>query len=210
VIETSELGNSGADAAHRDRQRGSRGGRRAASLVAAAAAFAVLSCFGGGRAGAQEQVPKSGCDAFTWDVSHELAVLDQPAKPLQAGRDAKSAPRAEVDGHYVLSLVPQGNVKFPAKPGKPPAADGAHAGLLVFHAAKPGRYRVSTSTNHWLDVVDGRNLVVSRDFQGQRGCEKAHKIVEFELSGNKDFVVQLSAGADEKVGLAITQVREAN
>jgi hypothetical protein len=173
-----------------------------------AVALAVLSCFGVGAARAEEETPKSGCDAFTWNVSHELAVLDQPAKPLQAGRDAKSAPRAEMDSHYVLSLVPQGNVKFPAKPGKQPAGEGAHAGLLVFHAAKPGRYRVSTSTSHWLDVVDGRNLVVSRDFQGQRGCEKAHKIVEFELSGNKDFVLQLSAGVDEKIGLAITQVRE--
>jgi hypothetical protein len=192
LIETSELGNR----------------RRAASRVAATAAVAVLACFGGGTAVAQEDAPKSGCDAFTWDVSRELAVFDQAVKPLQAGRDAKSAPRADVDTHYVVALLPQRNVKFPAEPGKPTAADGVHAGLVVFRATKPGRYRVSASTSHWVDLVDGRNLVVSRDFQGQRGCEKVHKIVEFELSGNRDFVLQLSAGTEETVGLAITQVRE--
>lgn len=179
--------------------------RLAASLIAATA---VLSCFGIGTAVAQEEAPKSGCDAFTWDVSHELAVLDRAAKPLQAGRDAKSAPRVDLDEHYVVSLFPQEKVKFPTKPGKPPAAEGAHAGVIAFHTPAPGRYRISTTAGYWVDVVDGRFLVVSRDFQGQRGCEKVHKIVEFELSGNRDFIVQLSAGAEEKTGLAITRVRE--
>lgn len=172
---------------------------------------AVVFCFRADVVRAQdEEAPKSGCDTFTWDVSHELAVLDQPAKTVQAGRDAKSAPRLDVDAHYVVSLVPQGNVKFPVKPGKQAGADGAHAGVVTFHAAKPGRYRISTTTGHWLDVIDGGNFVVSRDFQRQRGCEKVHKIVEFELSGNKDFIVQLSGGADAKLGIAITQVARTN
>ena len=47
---------------------------------------AVVSCLIAGTVkAADEEAPKSGCDAFTWDVSHELAVLDQPAKALQAG-----------------------------------------------------------------------------------------------------------------------------
>jgi hypothetical protein len=178
---------------------------------AAFAVAAMVSCFGGSAVrAADEEPPKSGCDSFTWDVSHELAVLDRSAKALQAGRDAKTAPRAEVDVHYVVALAPQGNVKFPAKPGKRSAADGAHAGIVTFHTGKAGRYRISTTTGHWLDVLDGGNFVVSRDFQGQRGCEKVHKIVEFELSGNRDFIVQLSGGADAKLGLAITQVARTN
>jgi hypothetical protein len=153
---------------------------------------------------AQDATPKPGCDAFKWDVSHELAVLTQPAKPLAAAREAKSPVRAELDAHYAVKLAPQGSVRFAAKPGK--ADEGAHGGLLTFHVPKPGRYRVSLTTGHWIDVLDGKNMVVSRDFQGHTGCEKVHKVVEFELSGNKDFTLQLSGAADASVGLAITQV----
>ncbi len=48
---------------------------------------------------------------------------------------------------------------------------------------------------------------MSQDFQGQRGCEKVHKIVQFELSGNKDFVLQFSGGTQPTVNVAITQVK---
>ncbi len=75
------------------------------------------------------------------------------------------------------------------------------------HVTQPGRYRVSITTGHWIDLVDGKNLVVSRDFQGQRGCEKVHKVVEFELAGDRDFVLQLSGGTDASVGVAVTQVK---
>jgi hypothetical protein len=156
---------------------------------------------------AQDAEPKAGCDAFKWDVSHELAVLAQPAKPLEAAREAKSPARVELDAHYAVKLAPQGSVRFAAKPGK--AEEGAHGGVLTFHVPKPGRYRVSLTTGHWIDVLDGKNMVVSRDFQGHTGCEKIHKVVEFELSGNKDFTLQLSGAADANVGLAITQVGKA-
>ncbi len=98
-------------------------------------------------------------------------------------------------------------MKYAVKVGKPALADGAHGGLATVHVTKAGRYRVSITTGHWLDLVDGGNLVVSRDFQGQRGCEKVHKIVEFELAGERDFVLQLSGGTDASVGVAITQVK---
>jgi hypothetical protein len=153
--------------------------------------------------------PGSGCAAFTWDVSHELDVLGQPAQTLTASRDAKKPVRAELDKHYTLKLVPQADVRYAVKVGKPTLADGAQGGLLTFHVTKAGRYRVSITTGHWLDLVDGGNLVVSRDFQGQRGCEKVHKVVEFELAGNRDFVLQLSGGTEATMGVAFTQVKSA-
>jgi hypothetical protein len=170
-------------------------------------AAACVSALVSPAAPAQDATPKTGCDSFKWDVSHELAVLAQPAKALDAARDAKSPVRAELDTHYAVKLAPQGSVRFTAKPNK--ADEGAHGGLLLFHVPKPGRYRVSITTGHWIDIVDGKNLVVSRDFQGHTECEKVHKIVEFELSGNKDFTLQLSGTADASVGLAITQVGKA-
>lgn len=148
-----------------------------------------------------------GCDSFTWDVSHELGVLGQLAKAITAGTDGKKPVRLELDQRYSVKLVPQGTVHFAVKPGKPMLDDGAQAGVFSFHTPKAGRYRVSITTGHWLDVVDSGRLVVSSDFQGQRGCEKVHKIVQFELSGNKDFVLQLSGGTQPNLDVAITQVQ---
>lgn len=192
-------------------------------FVAALAVSASLTLMSAGLASAQEGAPpnamkgamkgdmpgagKGGCDSFTWDVSHELAVLEKPAKPITAGGDAKKPVHLDLDQRYAVKLLPQASVHFAVKPGKPMLDDGAQAGLFSFHTPNAGRYRVSITTGHWLDVVDGANLVVSRDFQGQRGCEKVHKIVEFELSGNKDFVLQLSGGTDADLAVAITPVK---
>ncbi len=186
------------------------------SLMSAVPATAQQGAAGAVKAPATEEMPQGGqgskggnggCDSFTWDVSHELAVLDKPAKPITAGTNAKKPVHLDFDQRYAVKLVPQGSVHFAVKPSKPMLDDGAQAGIFAFHTPKAGRYRVSITTGHWLDVVDGGNLVVSRDFQGQRGCEKVHKIVEFELSGNKDFLLQLSGGTDASLGIAITQVK---
>lgn len=156
---------------------------------------------------ADEAAMSGGCDAFTWDVSHELDVLDKPAKAITAGTDGKKPVHLDLDQHYTVKLAPQSAVHFALKPGKPTPEDGAQAGVLSFHTPKPGRYRVSISTGHWLDMVDGKLIVVSSDFQAQRGCEKVHKVVQFELSGNKDFVLQLSGDTKASVDVAITQVK---
>ena len=158
------------------------------------------------QAGEDEVGMSGGCDSFTWDVSHELDVLGKPAKPVTASTDGKKPTHVELDQHYSVKLAPQDSVKFAAKPSKPMLADGAHAGVLSFHAPKAGRYRVSITTGHWLDLIDGGLLVVSSDFQGQRGCEKVHKIVQFELSGNRDFVLQFSGGTQPTLDVAITPV----
>jgi hypothetical protein len=161
----------------------------------------------------EERPGNLGCDAYTWNISHELEVLGQPAISLNAGRDAKTLvlglAHVDLEKRYAVKLVPQSGVKFAAKVGKPALDDGAQGGLISFRTAKAGKYRVSITSGHWLDVVDGGNLVVSRDFQGQRGCEKVRKVVEFELTGNHDFVLQLSGGTEANVGLAVTQVKSA-
>jgi len=187
--------------------------RLVATLVACGSVFTLATPLATAQdidRGTEERPGNLGCEAYTWDVSRELEVLAKPAISLNAGRDAKTIAHADLDKRYAVKLVPQDTVKFAAKVGKPALDDGAQAGLISFRTAKAGKYRVAITTGHWLDVVDGANLVVSRDFQGQRNCEKVQKIVEFELSGNRDFVLQLSGGTDTDVGLAITQVKPTN
>ncbi len=190
-------------------------------FVAVFALAASLSLVGATRAPAQgvdpfgatrskgEDASKEGfggCDSFTWDVSHELDVLGQPAKSLNASANGKKPAHLDLDQHYAVKLVPQGMVKFAVKPGNPVHDAAAQAGVLAFHAPKAGKYRISISTSHWIDLLDGPLVVISQDFQGQSGCAKARKIVQYELSGNKDFVLQLSGGSQPNVDVVITPV----
>jgi hypothetical protein len=146
-----------------------------------------------------------GCSHFTWDVSHELALMKQTAKPVVASaQDGAKAPRLQVDALYELKLVPQGSVTYVIKPTKPALDDSTQGGLARFHVTKAGLYRVSITSGHWIDVVDADQLVKSKDFQGAHGCARPHKIVEFELAANRDLVLQLSGAPDLSVAVAIT------
>jgi hypothetical protein len=148
-----------------------------------------------------------GCAHFTWDVSHELTVMKQTPRAIAgATKPGPEAPLIELDKLYELKLSSQAAVTYPAKPAKPTLNDSAQGGLVRFHVDKAGLYRISVTSGHWIDVVDGEQLVKSRDFQGARGCERPHKIVEFDLSAGKDLILQFSGSTDPAVLMAITLV----
>ena len=147
------------------------------------------------------------CTRFTWDVSRERAVMKQTPRVLAgAVRPGADVPQIEPEKLYEVKLADQSTVTFVAKPGKTAVTDGAHAGLVRFRVEKAGRYRISISSGHWIDVVDGTQLVSSRDFRGQRGCERPHKIVEYELPASRDLTLQFSGSTDAQVIVAITAV----
>ena len=148
-----------------------------------------------------------GCSHFTWDVSHELAVMKQAPKPITAAtKPGSGAPLLQVDTLYELKLAPQGAVTYSSKPAKPTLDDSAQGGLVRFHVEQAGLYRISITSGHWIDVIEGDQLVKSKDFQGSRGCARPHKIVEFDLPAHKDLVLQFSGSTDPTVTLAITPV----
>jgi hypothetical protein len=148
-----------------------------------------------------------GCSHFTWDVSHELAVMKQTPKSVTAATQAGAGtPQLQLDTLYDLKLAPQCGVTYSAKPAKPTLNDSAQGGLVRFHIEQPGVYRISITSGHWIDVIEGDVFVKSKDFQGSRGCARPHKIVEFDLPGHKDLLLQLSGSTDASVTLAITPV----
>lgn len=174
------------------------------ALLAASAAVA-----GDGAPAAADALPPE-CSTFTWDVSNELAALQSPATALEAGRGGDAAvARIEIGRRYDARLLPQGEVTLAARPAKPMLDDAAMAGLLAFTVPADGRYRVSITTGHWIDVVDGGEVVASLDFQGRRGCPLVHKIVEFELRAGRDLVLQFAGGSAEEAGVVITPVAAA-
>ena len=147
-----------------------------------------------------------GCSHFSWDVSHELKVMKQTAAPVTAATQPGHVPLIQIDELYELKLSPQSAVTYSAKPAKPTLNDSAQGGLVRFHVDKAGLYRVSITSGHWIDVVDGEQTVKSKDFSGSRDCPRPHKIVEFELPANKDLVLQFSGSTDSSVVTAITPV----
>ncbi len=81
------------------------------------------------------------------------------------------------------------------------------AGWSAFISRRPACTGSPSRAGHWIDVVDGEQLVKSKDFSGSRECARPHKIVEFELPANKDLVLQFSGATDSAVTTAITRSR---
>jgi hypothetical protein len=148
----------------------------------------------------------SGCDAFSWNVDHELAVMREPARKVLAQPDAGNPAAAITVGHhYEVTLRPQAEVNFampPARPARDPAPQGGSLGFVVETA---GRYRISITSRHWIDVVAGGKVIDSIGHQGSAGCELLHKVVEFDLPAGMPLTLQLSGRAERELGLAITQ-----
>jgi hypothetical protein len=151
-----------------------------------------------------------GCMRFKWDVSHELAVMKQTPQAITAATKPQvELPQLNVGTLYSLKLADQSQVTFAVGPAKVNGAPGAQAGLVQFRVAKAGRYRVSITSGHWVDVVDGMQLVPSVDFQGHVGCERPRKIVEFDLPAQHPLTLQFSGSSDSEVVMAITAVASA-
>src|SRR5579871_4590868 len=148
-----------------------------------------------------------GCSHFAWDVSHEVKVMNGTLAPVTAATaSGAKVPVVKLDKVYEVKLAPQSSVNYSVKPAKPTLNDSAQGGLVSFHVSKAGLYRVSITSGHWIDIVDGDQLIKSKDFSGSRDCPRPHKVVEFELPANKDLVLQFSGSADASVIAAITPV----
>jgi hypothetical protein len=120
------------------------------------------------------------------------------ADPRGAGQ-----PRLALDKHYALSLLAQDQLRFVVKPGRASKAASPRGGAFQFEVPVTGRYRVSITSRHWVDVVDGGTVIESADHFGP-GCDVLHKIVEFDLTAGRKLTLQLSGQDDAIIGLAIT------
>jgi hypothetical protein len=145
------------------------------------------------------------CTGFKWDVSKELALFDAPSVALAAGKNDGSAPTIGADRLYQLQLSPQAAVSFAAAPGRSTPADGAYAGIAELELGAPGSYRIAVDAPLWIDVLVNGKLATPTDFQGQQNCAGPHKIVEFDLTGAKRFVLQFSGSATPIIRLTVTQ-----
>jgi hypothetical protein len=150
---------------------------------------------------------EEGCAAFTWNLAREFAAMKSPAILLAASADQKVNPlRLEEGQHVAVTLVPQNSVAFAAPPGRQRKSENPTAGLLFFKSGRAGRYRISLSSRHWIDVLDRGQPIESVTHEGRSGCELLRKVVEFELPANRDLVVQLSGDVAATADVLVTAV----
>jgi hypothetical protein len=144
------------------------------------------------------------CVDFRWDVTQERTLFAGSPTSLAAAASAKSAPTVQLDHLYELKLPAQPQVTFAVTPAKKNPRGGSHAGMVRFKIPAGGSYRISIDMPFWIDVVSNGALVAATDFQGQRGCNSPHKILEYDLIGTRPFMLQLSNAAPDTVRLTIT------
>jgi len=147
---------------------------------------------------AQEPV---GCDKFKWPLDTERAMLTSPDTPAVASGASVKPPLPVA---VAVTLLPLADAKLPMAPERAPRLPASFAGFVEV-AAPPqaGTYRISLSSEAWIDVVQAGHLVKAGPHSGATGCEGLRKSVKFDLAA-EPFVVQLSNVAKDSIRMAIS------
>jgi hypothetical protein len=162
------------------------------------AAIVLAVCVAAGPALAQEPV---GCDKFKWPLDKERATLtgtDLP-KVISGNRINWRQPFATI-----VALVPLAEAKLPMAPERAPKSNESFAGFIQSPApAKAATYKITLSSEGWIDVVQDGRRVQSITSTGVRGCDGVRKSVKFDLAATP-FTIELSGIEANMIAIAIT------
>jgi hypothetical protein len=168
-------------------------------------AAAMLAGIGAEGAQAPPRNMEGGCEAYSWDMSREMAAWDRPARPVTALADGSAAAEsAPLDRKLEVTLHPLAKTRFSAPPERTPA--GGYAGAVPLTVPADGVYRIGAGTRVWIDVAEGRQLIPSAKFEGHAAC-KVHKVVAFPLKTGRSYRVQVSGSDQPAVSLIVTAER---
>jgi hypothetical protein len=146
---------------------------------------------------AQESV---GCDKFKWPLDKERATLTGSDLPKLASGSRINWP---LPFATTLTLLPVTEVKLPIAPERTPKSDNTFAGFIEAPApAQGGAYKITLSSEGWIDVVQDGKRLKSIAATGALGCDGVRKSVKFQLRA-APFTVQLSGIDANSVGVAI-------
>jgi hypothetical protein len=143
----------------------------------------------------------AGCDKFKWPIDKERSLLtSREAATVVSGTGVKSALPVVV----TVTLVPFADAKLPIAPERAPRLPSSFAGFFQVPApARDGIYKISLSSEAWIDVVQDGHLVKSQGFTGATACEGIRKSVKFDLKA-EPFAVQLSNVPTSSIRIAVT------
>jgi hypothetical protein len=167
-------------------------------VIVKTAFIVIAACAMAAPAFAQEPV---GCDKFKWPLDKERATLNGTDLPkvVSGGRVTFPIPFATI-----VALLPFADAKLPAPPERTPKSPDSFAGFFQAPAPKqPGSYKITLSTEGWIDVTQSGNPVKSTAFSGALGCEGIRKSVKFGLAA-APFTIELSGIKTDSIKLAIS------
>ena len=158
----------------------------------------IAACVMAAPALAQEPV---GCDKFKWPLDKERATLNGTDLPKIVSGDRVTFP---IPFATIVALKPFADAKLPAPPERTPKSPDTFAGF--FEAKAPphaGGYKITISSEGWIDVTQSGNTVKATAFSGVLGCEGIRKSVKFDLAG-APFTVELTGVKVDTIKIAIS------
>ena len=162
------------------------------------AIIALVACLIAAPCLAQEPV---GCDKFKWPLDKERATLNGTDLPKLTSGDRVAWP---IPWATTVALVPFADAKLPVAPERAPKAPDTFAGFIQVPApSQAGTYKITLSSEGWVDVVQSGHAVKSAAFSGATGCDGIRKSVKFGLAA-QPFAVQLSGVRIDSIRIAIT------
>jgi hypothetical protein len=125
-----------------------------------AAIVVILGCLFAAPVHAQEPV---GCDKFKWPLDQERSLLTSAKAAAVA---SGSSVTSKLPVAVTLGLVPFADAKLPTPPERAPRLPTSFAGFLQIAApAHDGTYKISLSSEAWIDVAQAGHLLKSVAFQ---------------------------------------------
>jgi hypothetical protein len=141
----------------------------------------------------------TGCGAFKWPLDHERAAL--------ARADKASLPNGGAlvyDVAMTLQLQPFSSAGLPKPPEREPKSPSSFAGHFILPApAKAGPYRVTISSEGWVDLLDGGAYLHPFAFTGAKECEGARKSVRFDLPA-RPLTLQFSGVPKDQISVIVS------
>jgi hypothetical protein len=167
------------------------------ALIAAAIAGPCLAQ----ESGPEPEQEPVGCDKFKWPLDKERATLTGTDLPKLASGASVTWPIPWVT---IVTLVPFADAKLPAAPERAPKSPSSFAGFVEVHApAKAGTYKITLSSEGWIDVMQNGHAVKSSAFSGATGCEGVRKSVKFGLAA-QPLTIELSGVPENSIGIVVS------
>lgn len=125
------------------------------------------------------------------------------AEPITAVRAVSGVPVVRPGGGVMIRLIDAAKVRFAVPLGRP-VVDGDKGGLVIMKIPVPGTYRIALQHKAWIDVMRGGKVIASTAHAHGAPCSGIAKQVDFVLPRGV-YTLQLSAAADETIGLSVTE-----
>ncbi len=143
----------------------------------------------------------AGCDKFKWPLDKERATLNGTDLPKVASGDRVAF---KIPFATTVALAPLADAKLPTAPERAPKSPDTFAGFIQVPAPpQAGTYKITLSSEGWIDIVQDGHTVKSTAFSGATGCEGIRKSVKFDLAA-APFTVELSGVPGNAIRIAIT------